>query len=89
MCVGFARLKDRRPFVNATLLNLLTVPEFDTAQEYLRDVVLLTQEAGVAFAGFGRKRLDAASTQRIALGLAKQHLGLPGDQPDIPIQGAE
>lgn len=76
---NFTRPKDRRPFVNATLLNLLIVPEFDMAQGYLSDVVLLAQEAGVAYAAFGRE-IGAASTARIALGLAKQHAGLPGDQ---------
>jgi hypothetical protein len=85
---NFTRQKVNRPFMNATLLDLLTVPEFDTAQVHLREIVMLAQEAGTAFAAFGRE-IGAASTRRIALGLAKQGIGLPGDQPGVPIQGAE
>jgi len=71
---NFSRKKDDRPFHNATLLDLINVPEFATAvgtesqPGLLRQVISLHREAGTAWAGF-LGRIGQASIQRIARGL--------------------
>jgi hypothetical protein len=73
--------RDNRPFANQALAKQLSVPDYVAAQEALRDVLRLHQEAGAVYAGFGRE-IGAASMQRIALGLARQ-----GDDLDVDEAG--
>ena len=87
---NFSRKKDDRPFHNATLLDLINVPEFNAAvgtesqPGLLRQVISLHREAGAAWAGF-LGRVGQASIQRIARGLSDRKL----DTTSIPIDGAE
>ena len=63
--------RNNKTFSNQLLSRLLSVPEYATAQDILRRVAVLREEAGTAYAGFGTK-FGAASVQRIALGLKHQ-----------------
>ena len=51
---NFSRSRDNRPFVNQTLLALISNSDYDNAQAVLKSVVRLQQEAGLAYAQFER-----------------------------------
>ena len=62
-----ARKTDDRPFLNATLLQLLPNAEHDEAQALLNQALDLAQRGGLAYSEFERGRYN--SVARIALGL--------------------
>jgi hypothetical protein len=72
---NFRRPKLQRSFTNASLLDILQVPEYKTATGLLRQVVDLHNAAGTAYATFGN-RIGQASIMRISMGLAKRDLEL-------------
>jgi len=84
---NFGRKKDDRPFLNQSLLDLISVPEFDAAvgteerPGLLRQVVALHKETGTAWASFLGK-IGQASVMRIARGLATVKLSAAAVGPD-------
>lgn len=73
--------RNNKSFSNQAFASRMSVPDYSAAQDTLREVVFLHQEAGAVYAGFGRE-IGAASIQRIALGLARQ-----GDDLDMDEAG--
>ncbi len=84
------RTKDDRPWLTASLLERINVPEHNEAvgteakPGLLRQVVALHKEAGTAWAGF-LGRVGQASVMRIARGLA----GIKLDRTGLPAAGSE
>jgi hypothetical protein len=66
---NFGRKRDERPFRNQEFLERLSIPDFDTAQGYLNEVVLARQEAGLIYSKFGNS-FGQTSIKRISFGLA-------------------
>jgi len=87
---NFNRKKDDRPFLNASLIDIINVPEFNAAMGddarpgLLRQVIDLHRDAGIAWASFLGK-IGQASINRIARGLSAVKLakdGLPAAGDD-------
>ncbi len=70
---NFARSKDNRAFSNQVLLDLISVPEFNTASGLLNEIVDLRNAAGGEWAGF-MGNIGQASLMRIQRGLANRSL---------------
>jgi hypothetical protein len=73
-----ARKVDDRPFLNATLLQLLPNAEHAESQALLNQVLDLAQQGGLAYSEFARGRYN--SVARIALGL-RSSSKLPNSNP--------
>lgn len=67
--INFGRPKDDRAFLNATLITLAQVPEFDQATPLLQSVIDANNTAQLAWAGFTREARMA--TLKVGRGLAK------------------
>jgi hypothetical protein len=71
-----------RGFNSVSVLNALPNGEFDELQAICKNVIILAEEAGLAWSGFERDGTEA--TRRIAIGLRK----MPVIQDDGSIKPA-
>ena len=79
--VNFQRSRDDKSFLNATIVSLAQVPEYDTSQPLLQSVIDANNTAVQQWAVF--KRDDRGATLKIVQGLGK------GQAQTYPIDGDE
>ena len=81
---NFRRPRSERNFLNANLLDLVNIPEFNEADPLLRQVVDLNNQGLTAWADFSGQ-VNRATTLRMGAGLGRMELAPASVGP----QGAE